>query len=146
MTGLTLLILAIGLIVAEAFAPSFGLLGLAGLITFLVGSHYIVEAGGIFGIALGWGFFLGVAAIITLPMAISAYLFGKHHKAKSITGIDGMIGHDAKIIEWSGKSGRIHVQGELWSAHSLNDHAFKEGDIVTISGVQDMSLTVHLKS
>lgn len=146
MNGLILLTLGICLIVAEAFAPSLGLLAVAGLISFFVGAHYIVEAGGIFGIALGWDFFFGMAMVVAIPSLISAYLFGKHRKAKLVSGMEGMIGQEAKIVEWSGKSGRVHVQGELWAAHSAHDHKFTEGEIVTISGVDDMSLTIHLKS
>lgn len=146
MNGLILLTLGICLIVAEAFAPSLGLLGLAGIISFFVGAHYIVEAGGIFGIALGWDFFIGFAVIVAIPAVISAYLFGKHRKAKLVAGIEGMIGQDAKIVEWSGKSGQVHAQGELWAAHSVHDHQFTEGEIVTISGIDDMTLTIHSKS
>lgn len=146
MNGLILLTLGICLIVAEAFAPSLGLLGLAGIVTFFVGAHYVVEAGGIFGIALGWDFFIGFAVIVAIPAVISAYLFGKHRKAKLIAGIEGMIGHDAKIVDWSGKSGRVHAQGELWAAQSAHEHQFAEGEIVTISGIDDMTLTIHLKS
>jgi len=145
MDGLILLVLGMFLIVAEAFAPSFGILGLGGLITFLVGSHYIVEAGGIFGIALGWGFFLGVAVVIALPMVISTIIIGRHFKKKMVTGAEGMIGEEAKIIEWDGKTGRVHVQGELWAAHSEHTHSFSEGDKVIISEVKDMSLKIHLK-
>lgn len=146
MNGLILLTLGICLIVAEAFAPSLGLLAIAGLISFFVGAHYIVEAGGIFGIALGWDFFFGMAVVVAIPSLISAYLFGKHRKAKLVSGMEGMIGQEAKIVEWSGKSGRVHVQGELWAAHSAHDHQFTEGEIVIISGIDDMSLTIHLKS
>jgi membrane-bound serine protease (ClpP class) len=146
MNGLILLTLGICLIVAEAFVPSVGLLGLAGLISFFVGAHYIVEAGGIFGIPLGWDFFFGMAVIVAIPTLISAYLFGKHRKAKLISGIEGMIGQEAKIVEWQEKSGRVHAQGELWAAHSLHEHQFAEDDIVIISGIDDMSLTIHKKS
>ena len=146
MNGLILLTLGICLIVAEAFAPSMGLLGLAGIITFFVGAHYVVEAGGIFGIALGWDFFIAMAIILATPAFISAYLFGKHRKAKLVTGMEGMIGQDAKIVEWSGKTGRVHAQGELWAAQSLHEHEFIEDDIVVISGIDDMTLTIHLKS
>ena len=146
MDGLILLVLALFLIVAEAFVPSFGLLGLAGIITFLVGSHYAVEAGGILGIELSWGFFLGVLAVVTIPMAISAFLFGRHYKSKLVAGTEGLIGDDAKVVEWSGKNGRVTIQGELWSAISDSDLSLKPDDVVTVTSVNDMNLKITSKS
>jgi membrane-bound serine protease (ClpP class) len=146
MDGLILLVIALCLIVAEAFAPSFGLLGVAGIIAFLSASHMIVEAGGIFGIPLGWGFFIGMLVVVTIPAAIAAYLTGKYFRKQSVTGAEGMIGQEARVVEWSGRTGRVQIQGELWSAHSQNDYVLNADDTVIVSAVDDVSLRIHLKS
>ena len=145
MEGILLILIAFALIIAEAHVPSFGILGIAGIISLLAGGHFIIEQGGIFGYALTWGFFLGLAVTITIPMFFASYVWAKHRHKKPVAGIEGMIGHEAKIVDWNGKSGRVHVQGELWAAHSDQTHSFSEGDIVIISSVHDMSLHIHPK-
>lgn len=146
MDGLLLILLAFALIIAEAHLPTFGVLGIAGIISLLVGGHFIIEQGGIFGIPLDWPFFIGLAIASALPLFFASYVVAKNFKKKAVAGIEGMIGHDAKIVEWSGKTGRVHVHGELWAAHSEHEHQFAEGDIVTISNIHDMSLRIHLKN
>lgn len=146
MEGLILILLAFALIIAEAHVPSFGILGIAGIITLLAGGNMIIEQGGIFGYQLDWPFFLGLATGTAIPLFFASYVVAKHRRKKPVAGIESMIGHDAKIIDWSGKSGRVHIQGELWAAHSTHEHPFAEGDIVTISGVHDMSLHIHSKN
>lgn len=146
MEGLVLIVLALILIIAEAHVPSFGILGIMGIAALLAGGNVIVEQGGIFGIPIGWDVFIGFAVALALPLFIASYVVAKNLKKKPVSGVEGMIGHDAKIVDWDGKSGRVHIQGELWAAHSEFDHDFAAGDIVTVSGVHDMSLRIHLKS
>ncbi len=146
MEGLVLIVLAFILIIAEAHVPSFGILGIMGIAALLAGGNVIVEQGGIFGIPIGWDVFIGLAVALALPLFIASYVVAKNLKKKPVSGVEGMIGHDAKIVDWDRKSGRVHIQGELWAAHSEFDHDFAAGDIVTVSGVYDMSLRIHLKS
>ena len=146
MEGIILLLLAFALLIAEIYVPSFGILGVMGIISLLVGGHFIIEQGGIFGIPLDWTFFIGLAISLIIPMLIGSYIVAKHRNAKSVTGVEGMMGQDAKIIDWDGNTGRVHVQGELWAAHSENTYQLSLGDIVTISGIDDMSLRIRLKN
>lgn len=146
MEGLLLILFAFALIVAEAHLPTFGILGLAGIISLLAGGHFIIEQGGIFGYQLDWPFFIGLAIGTAIPLFFASYVVAKHRNKKPVSGVEGMIGHEAKIIDWSGTSGRVHVQGELWAAHSDREYQFTEGDTVTISGVHDMSLHIHSKN
>lgn len=146
MEGLFLIILAFILIIAEAHVPSFGILGVTAVVTLLAGGHLIIEQGGLFGYQFGWDVFLGLATAICIPLFFASYITVKHRHKKPVAGIEGMIGHEAKIINWTGISGHVYVQGEMWAAHSQNSHSLNEGDIVTISGVDDMSLRVYPKN
>lgn len=145
MEGLFLLILALILLIAEAHVPSFGILGISGIIAILAGGDLIIEQGGIFGFTPDWSFFIGLAVFAALTLVFYGWVIRKNYWKKPVAGIEGMVGHDAKIVDWSGTSGRVHVQGELWAAQSEHPHDFREGDTVTISGVHDMSLRIHLK-
>ena len=146
MDGLLLILFAFALIIAEAHVPSFGILGVAGIVTLLAGGNLIIEQGGIFGYQLEWPFFLGLATATAIPLFFASYVVAKHRNKRPIAGVEGMIGHEVKIVDWSGKSGRVHVQGELWAAHSSQIYSFSEGDVAIISGVHDMSLHIHPKA
>lgn len=146
MEGFLLILFAFVLIIAEAHVPSFGILGIAGIISLLAGGHFIIEQGGIFGYPLDWPFFLGLATATAIPLFFASYVIAKHRHKKPVAGVEGMIGRDAKIVEWSGNTGRVHVQGELWAAHSTHPFSFTEGDLVIIGGVNDMSLHIHPKN
>jgi membrane-bound serine protease (ClpP class) len=146
MTGLFLVILAFVLIIAEAHVPSFGLLGIGGIVTLLFGGKMIIDQGGIFGIPVDWGFFLGIAGTAVILTGIASWLVAKSLKKGSVTGIEGMVGRPAEIIDWAEHEGRIRVQGELWSAISERAHAFKHGDEVIVSGLTEdyMKLKIRL--
>ena len=147
MEGLFLILLAFALIIAEIYLPTFGILGLAGVISLLAGGHFVIEAGGVvMGYQLGWPFFIGLAIAVSIPLFFASYVVAKYRHKKPVAGVEGMLGQDAKIIDWSGKTGRVHVQGELWAAHSEREHQFQPDDIVTISGIDDMSLRIHSKN
>lgn len=146
MAGLGFILLSFMLIIAEAHVPSFGVLGIAGIIALLYGGHLIIEAGGIFGIPVDWGFFLGLAVCFIVPMVWASLLAVKAFKRQTITGLEGMIGREAIIADWSGHAGRVMIQGELWQAFSEHLHDFKEGDTVIVSGTEELKLRIRIKN
>lgn len=144
MTGFYLVLLAFALIVIEAHVPSFGVLGVAAIIALLAGGSLIVEQGGLFGIPLDWPVFLGIAVAMMVILVITSRLVVKSIKKKMITGTEAMIGADAHILEWDGIRGRVMIQGEPWHAITVHPHNFQEGDVVTVSAIDD--LTLHIRS
>src|SRR5262249_45217927 len=58
--GLALIVLGVGLIVAEFFMPTFGSLGVGGLIAFVLGSVMLFDSD-VPGFSLGWPLIAGVA-------------------------------------------------------------------------------------
>ena len=145
MEGLILVLIALALIIAEAHLPTFGVLGILGMIALFTGGNMIVEAGGIFGIPVGWDFFIGIGVVAVGYTLISTYIFAKSLKKQTSTGLEGMIGQDATIFEWANQSGKVMVHGELWQAESERTHHFNAGDIVTISGAEELKLRIRQK-
>jgi membrane-bound serine protease (ClpP class) len=145
MTGLLLVILAFVLIIAEAHVPSFGLLGIGGIVSLLFGGKLIIDQGGIFGIPLDWGVFLGIAGTMVVSLGFASWLVAKSLKKTSVTGVEGMVGRTAEIVDWSEREGRVRVQGELWQAVSERAHAFKHGDSVVVSGITEDALKLKIR-
>jgi membrane-bound serine protease (ClpP class) len=141
--GIALILLGIGLMVAEAFAPSFGILGLGGVTAFAIGSVILFKAG-----MPGYGVPIAVVAassIVTggLMILVLAMLLRSRRKAV-ITGKEGLIGSGGEVVEWTGSNGRVRVLGELWLAHA--NEALQAGDAVEVRSRDGLLLTVERRA
>ncbi|HJV52895.1 MAG TPA: nodulation protein NfeD [Noviherbaspirillum sp.] len=111
--GLALILLGIGFMVAEAFLPSFGVLGIGGVLSFIAGAVILIdtELPG-FGIPVAL-----IAAVAVLSAALIAALAGmalKTRRRAVVSGAKAMIGMVAEVIDVSGDGGWARVDGELW--------------------------------
>lgn len=137
--GLGLLILGIALMTAEAFAPSFGVLGLGGLIAFTVGSIILMDTRlPAFQIALPV-----ILALAASSAALLILLFGMVLRARRQTVVSGT----APLIDAIGVvelvhtgQPRIRIGGELWQADCTEP--LQPGDRVRVSGIQGLRLSV----
>lgn len=145
MTGLILVLIAFVLFIIETHVPSFGIFGVLSLIALFTGGSMLVEQGEVFGIPIGWETIIGIAVAMVIVMVYVGKIATRGLRAKDTAGTEGMIGADAIIEDWAGKTGRVMVQGELWQAFSERDHDFKKGDAVTISETHDLKLKIRLK-
>lgn len=138
--GLGLVVLGIGFMVAEAFVPSFGALGIGGVIAFAIGSvvMFDIEAPG-FGISLPLIGAVTVASAALLVVALAAVV--KSRRRGVVTGAEALIGSPGRILEWSGREGRAHVHGERW--HARSSHALVPGQEIRVKGRDDLTLIVE---
>ena len=143
--GIILVLLAFVLVVVEAHVPSFGLFGVAAIVSLLAGGSMLVEQGDVFGLPVDWNVFIGIAIALAITTAIMVKVAARSFTSPDTTGPEGMIGKDAVIEDWSDKSGRVMIQGELWQAFSEREHDFKKGDIVTVSETHELKLKIRLK-
>jgi membrane-bound serine protease (ClpP class) len=140
--GMGLILLGIALMVAEAFAPSFGILGLGGVTAFAIGSVILFKAG-----MPGYGVPLAVIAagtIVTgglLVLVLTMLLRSRRHAV--VTGKEALIGCAGEVVEWAGGAGRVRVLGELWIAHA--NEALQPGDLIEVRSREGLLLTVRRK-
>ncbi|MDH4121391.1 MAG: hypothetical protein OEV94_06790 [Deltaproteobacteria bacterium] len=140
--SLGLMLLGISLLLTEAFVPSFGLLGLAGLSTFLFGSLSLVDTSqGNPGIN-PWLVYTstGVLAVISIG---AGRLLVKSQKLKPLNIQDNMVGAQAKVTKaiTPPKTGEIQVFGELWEARA--SQPVELGQSVRITALQGMVAVVE---
>jgi membrane-bound serine protease (ClpP class) len=115
--GAALMLLGLALMVAEAFAPSFGALGLSGLAAFVVGSLILVDTD-------VPGFGLSVPLVLSLALASSLLLFAvvalalRSHGRPVVTGAEELIGAFGTALSGFPGAGTVHLHGEVWSARS----------------------------
>ncbi|MDZ7595056.1 MAG: nodulation protein NfeD, partial [Thiobacillus sp.] len=96
--GLALIILGIVLMISEAFMPSFGALGVGGLIAFVIGSVMLIDTD-VPGYGIPWTLIVPVAVTSGL---FSFFVVGMAVKARArpvVTGAEQMIGAPGEILE-----------------------------------------------
>lgn len=140
MTVETLFLLAFILLITEAFVPSLGLIGFGGFIAFVAGVTMMVitEQSDFYGLSIQSVIALGT--LIFLSFAVFGYFLMKSFQKKISTGIEYMQGQKATVKSWSSLKGLITFEGEDWRA--ICDTPLNDGDIVTITGYNKLTLTV----
>jgi membrane-bound serine protease (ClpP class) len=133
--GLALVALGSGMIVAEFFFPTYGSLGIGGLIAFVVGSLILFDSD-VPGLRVGRPLIAAFATAGGLTIAGIVYLAGRSQRRPVVTGMRGMIGASAEVVaDFTGR-GRVRYGGELWSAHSAVPlRAGQQARIVKVEGL-----------
>ncbi|MFN3659363.1 MAG: NfeD family protein [Pseudolabrys sp.] len=142
--ALGLVVLGIGLIVAEAFAPGFGILGIGGVIAFIAGSLFLFDPAGA-DIDISVSLPLIIASAVTTG-ALALFVLSAAVKARrrpATTGAEQMIGSVGEVVEWDSLKGRIRVHGEIWAARA--EQSFAPGDAVRIVQREELTLLVAPK-
>lgn len=136
------IIVGLLLIVSELLVPLFGFFGLAGLTLVIMGSSlsYNPELAE-YGMAMIFASSLLAALLIGggLIMAWKAY------RSRTQTGKEGMIGDEARVIDWSGQQGRVFIDGETWHAEAAKEYDFAKDDIAVIRELRDLTLIIEPK-
>ncbi len=114
--GVALVILGIALMTAEAFAPSFGALGIGGIAAFGLGSLFMFEKVPGFHLSPGVVVVATIGSALFLIVALAAAL--RAHRRDVVSGDATIIGVEGIILDWSGESGTILVHGERWHARA----------------------------
>jgi len=141
--GVGLLLLGIAFLVAEAFAPGFGILGLGGIVAFIAGALFLFDpAGADFDLSLAWPVIVGVALTTLVVFAGALAMVVQSRQRAIATGSEELIGMPGEILEWSGGKGRVRVHGEIWAATGAQPLALEPGDRVFITGRDRLTLLV----
>lgn len=140
--GLALLLLGMALMVAEAFAPSFGALGIGGLAAFVFGAIFLFDENAAdfeFGVALPV-----IAAGALTSFGMLAFVLGFAIKARRrpvVSGAEQIIGSTGTVVDWQGEEGRIRTHGEVWAARAVQP--IDPGRTVRIVGRHGLTLIVE---
>jgi membrane-bound serine protease (ClpP class) len=139
--GLFLIILGIALLVGEAFMPSFGILGIGGVISLALGSFLLFDTPNSDLTIDATIVYTAVATMAAFVLAIG-YLVFRSQKAKPTLGMDGLIGEIGEVRAKLNPSGKVFVHGEYWNAQTQTDGQVDVGEKVQIVGYDGMNLKV----
>ncbi len=138
--GLALVALGVGMIIAEFFFPTFGSLGLGGLIAFVVGSLILFDTD-IPGMNIGWPVIAAIATVGGLVIVAMTWVASRSLRRPVVTGVQTMVGANAEVLDTFTGKGRIRYGGEIWNA--LSSSAVRAGQIVRITRVDGLTVWVE---
>jgi membrane-bound serine protease (ClpP class) len=140
--GLALIFFGVALLILEVKITSFGLLGVGGVLSLLLGSIMLIDS------PLP-ELQIGLQLIVPLTIALSGILFFlvrlavQAQQLRPVTGDAGMLGETGEALSSiePGGVGRVRTHGEIWTATALEP--IHTGDAVRVVGVQGLLLTVR---
>jgi membrane-bound serine protease (ClpP class) len=145
--GVVLMLLGLGLFIAELFATTHGLLALGGTAAFILGAIWMVDAN---------QSALSISILVWLPLAlvlgggglgiswIAARLKGQSERARREmggTGPMGLEGYKGIVESFEGLEGKGMIRGETWSIRSSSP--LSKGMEFTVERVEGMTLWVR---
>ena len=139
-TGLALIALGVGLLVAEHFAPGFGLLGLGGITAFVIGSIMLIDTD-VPAYRIPWPLIAGVTAasagflLVVLNFALRA------RQRPVVSGREQMLGATGEIFINPDGGVFARILGEMWQVRA--NAPLGRGQKVRVVGVDGLVLNVE---
>jgi membrane-bound serine protease (ClpP class) len=139
--GFLLLILGISLLVAEVTVPSFGVLGIGGIIAVVAGSIMVTDE--LPGVRVNYRVIVAIAIAMAVIVLGLGRLAVRAQRLAPVTGAAAMIGELGSALTplVPGVSGQVRVHGEIWRASSSSHVA--AGARVRVRGLSGLTLEVE---
>jgi membrane-bound serine protease (ClpP class) len=138
--GIGLLLLGVALMTAEAFMPSFGVVGLGGIVAFIIGSLFLFE-GSVPGFQLSWKVIAATTVVSAGLFVIAAIMVWRAHRRGVAVGDPALIGSTGRVVSWNGEEGDVQVQGERW--HARSSAALTPGQSVRVVERRNLTLLIE---
>ena len=138
--GLALIALGVVLIVAESFVPSFGALGLGGIVAFVIGSVMLLDAD-VPGFGIAWQLIGGMALVGALLLLAIVSFAVKARRRPVVSGVEGLLRESAQAVESFEREGLVRAQGAIWNA--VSREPVREGQRLRILAVKGLRLEVE---
>ena len=138
--GLGLILLGITFMVAELFVPSFGALGIGGVVAFVIGSIILFDKEG-GNIAISMPLIIAVSLLTAGFFLIAIRVVFKAHRGRVVSGAEEMLGSIGEIMEGFETSGHIFIHGETWQG--VSDVPMRPGDKAVVTGIEGLTLKIE---
>jgi membrane-bound serine protease (ClpP class) len=148
--GLLLLLVGIGMFIAEVYVTSYGMLGVGGAICFLVGGiilvdpstepHYLDPA-----MSVDLSLLIPLVVVMALICILIGFFVMRSQRSKIETGTEGMEGTVGEArSDISAGEGKVFIRGEHWQA--VSEESIPAGSKVEVVRVEGLLLHVKKKS
>jgi membrane-bound serine protease (ClpP class) len=146
--GLGLIVLGMGFLVAEMFLPTFGTLGIGGIVAFAIGALMLIDTD-VPGFGIPVGVVVGLALFTALFVFTVSGVALKARRRPVVSGGEAMLGTIGVMLTSEGASrdsasGWARVQGERWRVQPAATQALPgEGARVRVVSRHGLTLTVE---
>jgi len=139
--GLALMALGVALLLAEVFIPTAGVLGIGGVVAFVIGSIMLFRSG-VPGYAVNLGVIAGIACCAMVILGMLLRLVMRARRARAFNGEAQMLQNTGELLQAvaAGGEGWARIGGERWRVHS--DVPLPAGARVRVIGRQGLLLQV----
>ena len=129
--GLALIFMGIALMIAEAYAPSFGALGIGGIAAFIFGTIMMFDTG-VPGFGISLVFVVGLALTFAVLIIWLVSFILRLRRRGAVTGNESIVGAIGTAMEDFSGEGKVWLEGEAWHAHSVVPIG-KDQEVVVLS-------------
>jgi len=141
-SGLALIILGVVLLISELFVPSFGILGIGGIVGLVLGSLLLFDTPDS-NLAVDPGIIYAAAATFGAFTILVSYLVVRSQRRRPSLGSEGLVGEIGEVRQRIDDSngGKIFVNGEYWNA--VSEEIIEVGERAEVLNVNGMHVTVR---
>lgn len=137
--GLGLIFLGVAFLIAEAFLPTFGVLGVGGVAAFSIGALLLIDND-----VPGFGVPVWLVAVLALGSAVFILLVGgiaaKTRRRPLVLGVATLVGATGELVEFADGEGWAQIQGDYWKVRGGD--GLRPGRRVRVTRVQGLALQV----
>ena len=137
--GVALIVLGVALMAAEFAMPSFGSLGIGGVVALVAGSLILFDTA-VPGFGVPGQLILGIAVASAVAFMSVIWLAARSRKRPVVTGVDELVGHVAIVIDDFRDRGHVRIRGEIWQAASAVP--VRRGQSVRVEALHGLVLKV----
>ncbi len=138
--GFALLALGIILMIGEAVAPSFGVLGIGGIISMVIGSIILIDTD-VPGYAISRPLIGALALASSLGLMAIVGIALKARLRPVVSGREQMIGATGIALSDIHQTGEVFVHSERWSA--VSGSCIRKGQSVVVTAIDGLILKVR---
>ena len=117
--GLALIAVGIAFLVGEVFFPSYGSLGVGGIIAFSAGALMLIDTGA-GGIGIPWQLVVALALVTAAFVVIVVGMALRARRAPIVSGVQALVGADGEMLEDAAETGWANIRGETWQVRTAN--------------------------
>ncbi len=139
-TGVALIALGIGLMVAEHFVPGLGMLGIGGIVAFVIGSIMLIDTD-VPGYRIPWQLIAGVTATSAAFLLVVLSFALRARRQPVVSGREQMIGASGEVTAEAGGEVFARIHGEMWQVRA--GVPLTRGQIVRVVGIDGLVLAVE---
>jgi len=138
--GLGLILLGIILIVAETMVPSFGVLGIGGIVALVIGSIMLIDTD-VPGLAVSRPLIGAIAALGGLGLMTIIGIAVKARRRPVVSGREQLIGRQGVALDSFDHEGHVFIHSERWNART--ETPVSKDQAIVVTGIDGLSLQVR---